>query len=115
MPAQEAADVGAIESRTVELSQLRKHLTMLFGQNGCGLQVVHLRNRSQSILRIRMISYDLARKITDTLVAAVLQCQLSRLRLRDVVLSLNENELCIRISQWGDWSTRENGGGCNAG
>jgi hypothetical protein len=45
----------------------------------------------------------------------VLQCQLSRLRLRDVVLSLNENELCIRISQWGDWSTRENGGGCNAG
>ncbi len=57
MTAHEAVDIGAIESRAVELNQLRKHLTMLFGQNSRVLQVVHLRNGSQRILCIGVISY----------------------------------------------------------
>ncbi len=104
--AHNAVDICAVESRTIELSQLLKHLAMLCDQDWRRLQMVHLRNGSQGILCIGLIGYNLPRKIAHTLVLAMLQCKLRRLKLRSVVRSLSENELCIRIRQWCDWGAR---------
>ena len=67
---------GTIETRTIELCQLPKHMTMLLCQNCLALKTVHLRDRSQCILRIGVIGYDLPREIAYALVLAVWQCKL---------------------------------------
>lgn len=112
--AHDAVDIRAIECWTVEQSQLRKHLTMLFGHT-CGyLKMVHLRNGSQVILCIGVIGYQFPCKIADTLIPAVLQGKLSRLKLCRIVLCLGENELRISIRQWCDRTARDHCGGTYA-